>query len=564
MTLSSLRTELSTTLTDWLSHAPVADEKHLGYAAGAAAVGLATVIGTSIYRATRVPPELAHLPSLTLAQSLRVMLSRKPFLEVQDDLLAMVRENALERGLIKSKEETPRLWVMWFFGSWVVTVANPTDMKTLLTDHQTYHKIDLAANGLDFGWEWFGKTSIFFSNADEWKRYRRSINPSFRRGWSTDLFAVPGHTLLTKLDAHATSNDPIPISNYMQRVTLDALSLGAFGRNLDSLNNPHSHIVNLYNRLIAATSDPAQSFLKSPLIRWAVPTQRQYLKDVKEFNAFIEGMIKEKEMMIRAGEVDPEKHVDLLTDMVRASLEDADESQRLTRDEVRVNTVFMFVAGHDTTSNTMSFVLYLLALHPEIQAKARAEIIAVLGDLPANSSAADTPYPTNAQQQSDLPYLTNILKETMRLYSAVNGVAPRKLVRATTLSDGTQLPAGAILTTDFYAVHRAQEYWGQDALAFKPDRWEMPKDKDESGVIPMHPGAHDFKWMPFGGGQRICIGQNFSIMEQRVIISMLLLRYEWSVIGDEDALRGKPKIFRVLTGLVKPVGLELAAKRRGL
>ncbi|ORZ32573.1 cytochrome P450 [Catenaria anguillulae PL171] len=326
----------------------------------------------------------------------------------------------------------------------------------------------------------------------------------------------------------------------MQRITLDALSLGAFGHNLDSINNPHSDVVTLYHRLIAVTSDAAQSFLASPLIRWAVPRQRQYLKDVEQFNAFIEGMIKEKEMMIRAGEVDPEKHVDLLTDMVRASLEDADESQRLTREELRANTVVMFIAGHDTTANALSFVMYLLALHPEIQTKARAEVIAMLGELPANTPVADMPYPTNAQQQfrNALPY-----------QHPQRNLAP--------------LPAGTILTTDAYAVQRAQEYWGEDVLEFKPDRWEMPKEA--GGATPLHPGAHDFKWVPFGGGQRVCIGQNFSITEQRVVIAMLLLRYEWSVVGDEDALRGKPKTSPgMMSGLIHPVGIQLAAKRRDL
>ncbi|ORZ29996.1 cytochrome P450 [Catenaria anguillulae PL171] len=162
-----------------------------------------------------------------------------------------------------------------------------------------------------------------------------------------------------------------------------------------------------------------------------------------------------------------------------------------------------------------------------------------------------------------MPYLTNILKETLRLYSSVTGVAPRELSRATTLSDGTQLPAGTILTTSVYAVHRDQEYWGEDALEFKPDRWEMPKEA--GGATPLHPGAHDFKWVPFGGGQRVCIGQNFSITEQRVVIAMLLLRYEWSVVGDEDALRGQPKTSPgMMSDLIHPVGIQLAAKRRDL
>ncbi|ORZ29995.1 hypothetical protein BCR44DRAFT_1029971 [Catenaria anguillulae PL171] len=168
--------------------------------------------------------------------------------------------------------------VLWRMGS---HGGKPDGYEDLLTEHQTYEKFDFAEQGMDYGSEWFGKTSIVFSKTEQWKRHRRSINPSFRRGWSTDLFAVPGHALLAKLDTHAASNDPIPIADYMQRITLDALSLGAFGHNLDSINNPHSDVVTLYHRLIAVTTDATQMFLASPLIRWAVPRQRQYLKDAR-------------------------------------------------------------------------------------------------------------------------------------------------------------------------------------------------------------------------------------------------------------------------------------------
>jgi cytochrome P450 len=155
---------------------------------------------------------------------------------------------------------------------------------------------------------------------------------------------------------------------------------------------------------------------------------------------------------------------------------------------------------------------------------------------------------------------------------SVTALPARKTTRDVVLNNGTWLPKGSYVTVDILGVQHSSAIWGADAKQFKPERWaqvEITAGEDED-AIPMHPSAHDFKCtnpgpnillpfillihfsfgrcilisivgLPFGGGQRICLGQQFSIVEQKVVLSMLLLRYKWKVIGNDRALAGNPE-----------------------
>ncbi|KAI9179058.1 hypothetical protein H9P43_005720 [Blastocladiella emersonii ATCC 22665] len=195
-------------------------------------------------------------------------------------------------------------------------------------------------------------------------------------------------------------------------------------------------------------------------------------------------------------------------------------------------------------------------MRPEIQHEARAEMLNIIGDVDKGTTTAEFPFPTN-DEQSRMIYVTAIIKETMRLYPSVPAMPMRELMEPVMLSNGLRLPKGGIVASDVYAVQTAREYWGDDAAEFKPERWLANEDK----VRAMNPSAHDYKWGPFGGGQRVCLGQSFSIIEQRVILSMLLLRYDWTVTGNRAALAGVPDT-TPSENLLHSTGIEIKLNRR--
>ncbi|KAI9224319.1 cytochrome P450 [Blastocladiella britannica] len=569
--LAQIATQASQGVNQFLASIPVPDQVRLllddpraPSPWAAAAVAAIAVAALRSYRKHFVPPaHLRHLPRQTMLSIVRTMLARRGFLPTQALLMERIRADAIRRGVIKDETETPRLWCTWLFGRWAVVVANPEDARQVLTNHETFEKFDFAKLGLKINGDLLGK-NVAMTPTHDWKRQRKVVNPAFRRGFATSLFATPTRQLLVHMDAHCANGKPVDIAVWMQRMTLDALSSVGFGVNFDSINHPDAPMVKLYNEVMSALVDPSAALL-GPLAALS-PRIRRSKQAVREFNQFIFSLVDDKTASLERkrssgaaiGDEDDEPPADLLELMVSAS-----SNGSFSREDLRANTVVFFIAGHDTTANALTFAMYLLGRHPEIQAKARREVLSVMGDVSKGTSIDDMPYPTNEQQQLSMPYLTMVIKETMRLYPSVTAMPTRELTKPVKLYNGLELPKDSLVVVNDFVVQRAKEYWGKDAAEFRPERWEglgvaVAGGEEAGGSIPLHPTAHNFTWMPFGGGQRICMGQQFSITEQRVLLSMMLARYEWSVVGNDEALAGMPETSP--GGLLHPLNIMLNMK----
>lgn len=138
-------------------------------------------------------------------------------------------------------------------------------------------------------------------------------------------------------------------------------------------------------------------------MKWAIPERRQQHKDVEKMIKLYQEVIDNKRRILsqqKDQQEDPEK--DLLTLMIEAGRDDP--SQALSDEELSGNLAIFFIAGHDTTSNALSFALYYLAVNPDVQEKARKEVIEVMGD------GADIAYP-NHNQLPEFKYIYMIIKE---------------------------------------------------------------------------------------------------------------------------------------------------------
>ncbi|EIE85964.1 hypothetical protein RO3G_10674 [Rhizopus delemar RA 99-880] len=204
----------------------------------------------------------------------------------------------------------------------------------------------------------------------------------------------------------------------------------------------------------------------------------------------------------------PDNEKDLVTLMLEAGMQ---EDVSITNEELRHNMAVLFLAGHDSTSNTLSFCLYHLAKNKRAQQKLREEIINILGD-------DDIDIVPSLEELKQMKYINMVIKEkslthinqTLRLNTPLDLLTPRKTVEDIFLAD-TFIPKDTNIAVDVGALHRDLRNW-KDPDEFIPERFEDDgEQKDHEGLT----------WAPFSNGTRQCIGMNFSLMEQRLVLTML-------------------------------------------
>lgn len=141
-----------------------------------------------------------------------------------------------------------------------------------------------------------------------------------------------------------------------------------------------------------------------------------------------------------------------------------------------------------------------------MQEKAREEAISILGDEPVNV------IPT-IEDTKKMVYINRVMKETLRLQNPVPRVIARKVTEDTVLTNGTSIPKGSLLTINIFNLHHKDELW-KDSSKFNPDRFAENEEATRGA-------GEGLAWAPFGDGSRKCIGMNFSLNEQRVLLSMM-------------------------------------------
>jgi cytochrome P450 len=196
---------------------------------------------------------------------------------------------------------------------------------------------------------------------------------------------------------------------------------------------------------------------------------------------------------------------------------DEEDGSRIPDRQIRDEVMTMFLAGHETTANALSWTWYLLAQHPRIQERVEAEARNVLGG--RRPTAAEVP---------KLVFCEQVVREAMRLYPPAYVVGRRPLEDVTI---GRHfIPAGTNVLMSQWIVHR-DERWFADPLQFIPDRWA---DGSLSGLP-------KYAYFPFGGGPRVCIGNTFAMFEAPLVLAMMAARFSLKLVA-EGPIRIQPAV----------------------
>ncbi|WP_405536305.1 cytochrome P450 [Streptomyces sp. NBC_00075] len=336
-----------------------------------------------------------------------------------------------------------------------------------------------------------GGNGLLTSQDDVYLRQRRLIQPLFTKK------RVDGYAATITGEAEATAerwrNRPeVDVVREMDRLALRTVSRVLFGADVETaVDVIHAN----FPVISAYITQRAYSPLRLPRT-WPTPANRRAEAATRAVYEVCDRIIAARR---EEGGDTGEAGDDLLSLLSRASNE---EDGSLDATELRDQVLVFLLAGHETTATSLAFALHLLARHPEARARAQEEIDALPSGQPYTAATPD-----------HLPYLTRVLKETMRLYPAAPLVG-RRAVEETEI-DGHVIPAGADVLVAPWVTHRHPAHW-TDPDRFDPDRFTPDQET----------ARHRYAWLPFGGGPRACIGRHFSMLESVLALAVLLREYD--------------------------------------
>ncbi|MFB7463070.1 cytochrome P450 [Streptomyces sp. NPDC056224] len=339
---------------------------------------------------------------------------------------------------------------------------------------------------------------LLTSQDEDYLRQRRLVQPLFTRrrvdGYAGAVAAETEAVLATWQEA---PDGIVDVSGQMMHLALRAVARILFGTDVEATVDVVDRCFPVITEYVLRRGYSPAKIPRS----WPTPSNKRAAAALDELYAVCDKIIGERRTDPADGPGE-----DLLTLLAAAKSSDDGE---FDASELRDQVLIFLLAGHETTATSLSFALHLLARHPEVQERAREEIGRVLGDRTPGAADLDR-----------LPYLTQVLKEAMRLYPAAP-VIGRNAVAATEVG-GYAVPAGANVILAPWVTHRHPRYW-PDPDRFDPDRFTPEAEA----------GRPRYAWFPFGGGPRACIGQHFSMLESVIALAMILRAYEFEAVDTD-------------------------------
>jgi cytochrome P450 / NADPH-cytochrome P450 reductase len=333
---------------------------------------------------------------------------------------------------------------------------------------------------------------------------------------------------LVKKWERLNGDEEIDVVHDMTALTLDTIGLCGFDYRFNSFYRRDYHpfvesLVRSLETIMMTRGLPLEGL-------WLQKRRKTLAEDVMFMNKMVDEIIAERRGNAEAAEGKKDMLGAMMTGVDRATGEQLDD----VNIRYQINT--FLIAGHETTSGLLSCTIYALLKHPEVLKKAYEEVDRVLGpDIEAR--------PTY-QQVTQLTYITQILKEALRLWppAPAYGIAP---LQDETIGGKYKLKKNTFVTVLVMALHRDPSVWGPNPDAFDPENFS----REAEAKRPVN------AWKPFGNGQRACIGRGFAMHEAALAIGMILQRFKLI-----DIHRYQMHLKEALT--IKPDGFKIQVRPR--
>lgn len=394
----------------------------------------------------------------------------------------------------------------------ILSRDNEIAQYILVKNQKNYHKSKFQSVYLS---KYLGK-GLLTSDGDFWLKQRRLIQPAFHKQKMNQLVDNMNAVIALELE-NLIEEKPIDLFPVMSNLAFNVVAKSLF--QLSTAENKFQRIKFIIEEV--------QNFLikeiRLPHKAWWFSLSGQvkkHLKLAEENNHIIQEIIEERK-------ASGEEINDLLNMLLETRYEDTGESMSVEQliDEIKV----LFIAGHETTANALTFTLHLLGRNPEVQQKIFEEIIEI-------ESQTDNVI----EQLQKMTYTNAVLNESMRLYP------PAWITDRQNLEDDSlahfNIKKNTLIGVSFYELHRNPKYW-KNPDEFIPERFLGDQKKESMQYF-----------YPFGAGPRMCIGTGFAIYEMCLTIAQVVKKY--IIKSNNDVIQFNPLI------TLKPVNVEVSFFKR--
>ncbi|MGB7340842.1 MAG: cytochrome P450 [Phototrophicaceae bacterium] len=378
-------------------------------------------------------------------------------------------------------------------------VVDPDDVRKVLVSNKDNY---VKGSVYDSTRNYLLGNGIVTSTGEDWLWQRRLLAPFFTpRGIEQYLqtFIDEGTKVIDKWAQQHNSETVLDMNEEMAYIALAIILKVIFSvESEDDLNQVKDDVEIMFDFVGARQ----RNIVKAPL--WMPTEHNQRYKNARNrLHRFIEDLIEQRKSTPK-----DQWGNDLLSKMLLAN--ETETERQFSAQDIIDQCITFFVAGHETTARSLTFALYAISTNPDVEASFINEI--------DREMSSTTP---KIEELKQMPYLLRTIKETLRLYPSA-AFYPRNVVGTDTLS-GYTVTEGMQVFLFPYATHRHPDYW-ENPDQFEPNRFAPEKEAER----------HPYAYAPFSGGQRICIGNNFSLLESQVMLSLIYKRFKPQLVAGHD------------------------------
>ncbi|GER42881.1 cytochrome P450 monooxygenase [Striga asiatica] len=391
---------------------------------------------------------------------------------------------------------------LWFGPKPAVFISEPDLIKEILSKNYIFQKTSTPLDKLL-------AQGVAAYETDKWAKHRRLINPAFHLENLKNMvpsFYLSCADMLKKwgdIVREKGGSHEVDVWPYLQTMSSDAISRTAFGSNYEDGKK-------IFQLLKEQSALVMQALLNLYVPGWRflpTKTNRRMKKISKEVESLILGIINRRMREVEAGEGSSNDLLGILLESNLKEIQHNGDGYGMSMKDVIEECKLFYIAGQETTSSLLVWAMILLSKHPDWQVLARNEVLQNLRD--------DRP---SFQGLNHLKIVNMILSEVLRLYPPIVMMS-RRIDKETKVGKVT-LPSGIEIFLPTLLVHHDTRIWGESAKEFDPQRFHQGVAKATKGKL---------SYFPFGGGPRICIGQNFAMLEAKMALAMILKSFSFEL-----------------------------------